>query len=133
MKQSHRAGDSPKDNKRTWWNNRTGQKILQKVHERTGWNNCTPVNNSSQNIENLVYFETVLKILLDDNFFFSRIIEKNTLKLQKLINAKYQIRTHRQDFFLKKNKWTCSLVCLIVKSTGSDLLNVLHVNYVHRS
>ena len=80
MKWSHRTGDSPKINKRTWWNNHTGQKILKKVHEWTGWNIRTPVNNFSQNVENLAYFETVLKTLLDDNvdFFLSRNNEKKT-------------------------------------------------------
>ena len=48
-------------------------------------------------IHNSAYFETVLKILLDDNFdFFQEInIEKKTLKI---INAHYQMRTHRPFF-----------------------------------
>ena len=65
--QSYRAGDSPKIDKHIWWKNLTGQKILQKFHESIGWNTYTPVNNFSQNIENLAYYETVLKTLLDDN------------------------------------------------------------------
>ena len=39
------------------------QKILSKGYECTGWNNHKPVNNFSQNIENLAYFEKVLKPL----------------------------------------------------------------------
>ena len=34
--------------------------------------------------------------------FFSRNIEKKISDLLKLINAQYQIRTHRPDFFLKR-------------------------------
>ena len=50
------------------------------------------LNNHSQNIENLAYFENVLKTLLDDNFiFFSRNIEEE--------------RT-RARFVLKKNEQT---------------------------
>ena len=72
----------------------------------------TPVNNFSQNIENLAYFEPVLKTL-DDNFdfFFQEILKKIKFETQKLINSvQYQIRTYRPDFFLKKNKRTCSFI-----------------------
>ena len=76
-------------NKRTVWNNSTGQEILQKiinaheeiiaqgkkniqkVHERTGWNNRILMNNFSQNIENLACFENIVGWQV-----FSRIIEK---------------------------------------------------------
>ena len=41
------------------------------------FSNRTAVHNSSQNIENLAYFENVLKTLLDDNFiFFQEILKK---------------------------------------------------------
>ena len=55
-------------------------------------------------IHNSAYFETVLKILLDDNFdFFQEInIEKKPLKI---INAPYQMRTHRPFFFYYKPRF----------------------------
>ena len=50
------------------------------------------------------YFYYVLKTLLDKKLDFFQQIWKKVLDLQKLINAQYQIKTHRPDSLLKKNK-----------------------------
>ena len=49
---------------------------------------------------------------MDDNLDFSPWIMywKKIFGLLKSINAQYQIRTHRPDFFLKKNKRTCLFI-----------------------
>ena len=62
-----------------------------------GGNTHNPVNNFSQNIENLAYYETISKTILDDNFdIFFKKYWKNNLETSIIINAQYQIRSHSQ-------------------------------------
>ena len=80
-------------------------------NESTGWNNHTPLNNFCQNIENLAYFENVLKTLLDGNFdFFFKKYWKKNLETSKINKSTIWNKNAQARCFLKKNKQTCSFI-----------------------
>jgi hypothetical protein len=60
--------------------------------------------------ENSVCLTTFCKHYWMTVFFFHEIVNKKVLNLQKLINAQYQIKAHRPELCLKKNKRTCLLI-----------------------
>ena len=64
----------------------------------------SPVNNHSQNIENLAYFETVLKTLLDEKFnsFFQEILKEKTLKTPKINKCTVSNKNAQARFSSKK-------------------------------
>ena len=87
------AGDSPKINIRTWWNNHTGQKILQSYSSEQVQSKYKEFSLFWKCFENIIGGQFW--------FFFQEILNKYILRLQKINNHRYQMRAQSR-FFSKK-------------------------------